>query len=54
MAGGTGGTAGEALELLLTLLQQPEVAPELRQWDLLPVPGPSLVSGLITAYGYDP
>jgi hypothetical protein len=57
MAGGTGGTAGEALEILLLIVKDvPRLGciPELRVFDKLPVPGATLVSGLMTAYSYDP
>ena len=49
MAGGTGGTAGEALEVLLGLL----MGTAWPEWAQLPVPGPALVSTLMTAYSYD-
>ncbi|GAX74141.1 hypothetical protein CEUSTIGMA_g1590.t1 [Chlamydomonas eustigma] len=57
MAGGTGSTAGDALELLLLVVQdisRLRYIPELCAFEKLPVPGPTLVSGLMTAYSYDP
>jgi len=50
LAGGTGGTAGAALELVLALLEE---APW-PNWALLPVSGPALVNQLMTSYSHDP
>lgn len=51
---GSGGAAGEALDPCLSLLQHtPPAASCLATWAALPTPGPTLVSGCMTAYCYN-